>query len=522
MAEKLDYTIQIDEQQYDVTAADSLHADLANQVEEALIVKKSVRKSRNYKAPGSDTELKDIESLTIRDLKAAIGDPSTAIGVDENGDTIDRTATNAFAFKGDSEAEIEVVPSSGGVFTGPIYAPDVDAGDGFNINKFQVTNYNSVDTIVRELKGFPVYEWTGTQVLALTESNPPKMLPFKVIIYTGSESDGWANRANLELINVLPDGTEQECTTKGKFFLINATDDSENGGRILLGTYTPNGNPLCTYEELRVKEADNADTLGATNGIGSVILPIYLAKGDDGGVATACYERAGGTAVTLNGSKKFIDDEATTETLTVASFYAPSGGGTAPAAATETDAEVLADVLLSAGAGEAPTWGKQNSLSVKEAKNVTQKIGGKSLSSIFVYEDDDNNDKTPKVMTTQVKSAAAADNVTQKIGGKSLSSIFVYADTDDDPETPNVITPKVKSAAQADSATNATNATNAEKIYTYSVGGSSTEAYFSAGYAGYILYGENDVPTNKGTSATGMPDAKNLFNEGNIYIKIEP
>lgn len=274
MAEKLDYTIQIDGNQYDVTAADSLHADLANQVEKALTVKKSVRKS-------SIDEIKDAESLTIEDLKATIENPDTAVGVNTDGPK-NRTTTNAFAFKGDCDAEIEVVPSSGGVFTGPLYVPDITAGDGFNINKFQVTNYNSVDTIIRELKGFPVYEWTGTQVRALTEGDPPTMLPFKVILYTGPTSgdiDYWTEdyRKSLRLVNSTSNGSLSVCTTDGNFFLINAKAGHLDCGRILLGTYNPKPDDettYCTYVELRVQEADHA-----ANAANAATLSTYSVAG---------------------------------------------------------------------------------------------------------------------------------------------------------------------------------------------------------------------------------------------------
>lgn len=520
MAEKLDYTIQIDEQEYDVTAADSLHADLANQVEKALIVKESVRKNLNYKEPGSTTELKDIESLAIDDLQADIETPNTTIGVVDSRDTrVSENNGHSFAYKGDFDTTLEVVPSSGGVFTGPIYAPDIDAGDGFNINKFQVTNYNSVDTIIRELKGFPVYEWTGTQVRALTEGTPPAMLPFKVIIYTESESAGWANRENLKLINVFPDDTTQEyitqeCTTKCKFFLINATNDPEDSGRILLGTYTPNGSPLCTYEELRVKEADNADTLGDTAGIGSVTQPIYLDKGTDGGVAKACYERAGGTAVTLNGTDSFDNGESENPTTT-ASFYAPTAEGT------------TGQVLLSNGdkTDKTPTWANQNTLSVKEAQDVTTSIYGMPLKTIFVHNDaDKDNELDSGELEPKVQEAAHADNatkVTGNIGNQALSSIFVYKDDDNNTSTPEVMTYQVKSAAYADSAANAD---TADKLYIYSAGGNGTAAQkFTEKNDSYIIYGELDPPTSPNTGAgDNLPANADLLKEGNIYIKIEP
>lgn len=522
MAEKLDYTIQIDEQEYDVTAADALHADLANQVEKALIVKESVRKNLDYKELDSDTELKDIESLIVDDLQADIEPPNTTIGVVDSRDTRDSENNgHSFAYKGDFDTTLEVVPSSGGVFTGPIYAPDIDAGDGFNINKFQVTNYNSVDTIIRELKGFPVYEWTGTQVRALTEGTPPAMLPFKVILYTGpmsGDEDYWTEtaRANLRLVNCAPDGITTDCTTDGNFFLINAKAGHLDCGRILLGTFDHTKTANCsTYVELRVKEADhadnatNADTLDTTDGIGSVTQPIYLDAGVNGGVATACYERAGGTAVTLNGNKKFEDETVTDETTTAASFYAPIAAG-------ETG-----QVLLSNGdeTDKTPTWASQNTLSVKDAQNVTTSIDGMALETIFVHKDKDGDKKFdsgsgelyPKVQNAA--HADNADNVTSQIDGLPLNEIFVYKDnTPDDGITNPTITSQIQSAEKAD------------KLYIYSAGGTGTTAQeFTERHDSYIIYSHLGLPGSTITDGyfNGIPHS-DLNREGNIFIKLEP
>lgn len=499
MAEKLDYTIQIDKQEYDVTAADSLHADLANQVEKALVVKKSVRKAR-------DT-IKNNAALIIKaennanNLRDDIVVPTDIIGKVDS-----REGTNSFAYKGDIESTLDIVPSSGGVFTGPIYAPDIDAGDGFNINKFQVTNYNSVDTIIRELKGFPIYEWTGTHVLALTEGNPPTMLPFKVIIYTGSESDGWDNREKLRLINSMPDGTEPFCDTECKFFLINATNDSVDGGRILLGTYTPKENPasdhkFCTYVELRVKEANNVthsignqslgnifeytDKEGGEDGqfdagideitpkvkhatladtaeklgnetVGSSTVPIYL----NAGTATTCSEYAGGTLVKLNGQ---------TMSAQTAEFYAPDSAG--------TDGYFL----VSSGTGE-PAWKDPNSLSVKHA--------------------------------TEADSAA---KVTTYIKNQRITDIFKAG-------TGTNISTVVKNAENADKAD------KADKLYIYSAGGTADGEGRATALTGkndsYIIYSKLDPPSSSTISAAetaeGLPANSALLREGNIFIKLEP
>lgn len=502
MADKLDYTIQIDGDQYDVTAADSLHADLANQVEKALIVKKSVRKNL--------ADIKDNLSLIIdteignNNLRANIGTPSEAIGVDIDDDgnpiPIDRNATNAFAFKGDSKAEIEIVPSSGGVFTGPIYAPDINAGDGFNVNKFQVTNYNSVDTIIRELKGFPVYEWKRTsdpQVEALTavtlkesEDGPPTMLPFKVVIYKTKTENFW-NTDNLKKLNFT------NCTTACNFLIINAKENDEEYGRTLLGTFTPGDGPeYCTYVDLRVKEADHAIDAEVAqklkkDDLGDNITPIYL----DDGTAKAGYVRAGGTGITLNGTQMFRSDSNTTADTT-ASFYAPTTAG-------ETS-----QVLLSNGGktDKTPTWAPQGDLSVKEAKEaqkVTEYIRDADIDDIFVK----SGDKiTPEVLN--------AYNVTGAIQGTEIGEIFNYKTIG----TGTSIS-EVKQAAKA------TNAAISDKLHIYPLAGggsSSSNAYRpdadnveSSG--NYIIYG-NVEPSE--FTATGKYCTDEFKRAGNIYIKI--
>jgi hypothetical protein len=466
MAEKLDYTIQIDGDQYDVTAADSLHADLANQVEKALVVKKSVRKAR-------DT-IKDNASLIINtenganNLRADISVPDSikAIGVKSEAE---RKGTNSFAYKGDIESTLDIVPSTGGVFTGKIYAPDIDTADGPNINKFQITNYNSVDTIIRELKGFPVYEWKRTtepQVVALTvpDANPPTMLPFKVVIYKSGNFWSVANLKNLKFTN---------CDTTCNFLIINAKDTDKEYGRVLLGTYTPGGSPLCTYVDLRVKEADhatNADTLGDGDTGSSNIKPIYL---DSTGTAQVCQQYAGGTKVTLNHLDKGAQS---------ASFYAPTSCGNED------------QVLLSGGSTSAsgvttyhaPVWKNQTALHVGSAADVTTSIGGVGLGTIF-------ESNAAGSITATVQNATNAVNATNATNAVN--------------------------ATNATNAVNATNAANADKadmliVHTFTDG--TTVSFIESNSNGsYIIYG------NKGPTETPAALSSSINRKGNIYIKLE-
>ena len=66
--------------------------------------------------------------------------------------------------------------------------------------------------------------------------------------------------------------------------------------------------------------------------VGSTTTPIYV---NSNGAALACSAYAGGTAVTLNGTSK---------AASTASFYAPTGGGTA------------GYILKAGGSGTAPSW----------------------------------------------------------------------------------------------------------------------------------------------------------------------
>lgn len=94
-------------------------------------------------------------------------------------------------------------------------------------------------------------------------------------------------------------------------------------------TLTDSNSNAKTITVNNVANATTAAYLGSENK-GSTTKPIYLKLG----VATVCNDYAGGTAVTLNGTSKHA---------TTASFYAPTGGGTAN------------QILVSNGSG-APIW----------------------------------------------------------------------------------------------------------------------------------------------------------------------
>lgn len=99
-----------------------------------------------------------------------------------------------------------------------------------------------------------------------------------------------------------------------------------------------------------------------TSDKGSSTKPIYL----EDGVPTECNAFAGGTSITLNDSSK---------ASTTASFYAPEEPGT------------LNHVLISRGAGEAPTWTNINNLvtgvTVNSSTSGTYDLVGHSGDTLY-------------------------------------------------------------------------------------------------------------------------------------------
>ena len=214
MADKLDYTIELDGTEYDLTAADSLHADLANRVENKLTINESKLDS----------------SVAITDTTV----------IDE-----DVQELNSIEFNGSAAKAVSVVPSNGGVFTGPIYIPDIsapneDLDNNISANKKAAINLNSLETLISALKGFPILNWDGTELKEDGDADGA-IEPFKVVLYPNSAENS---------INDIP--------SKYYFLLVN-----KDTGYLRLGYPTDSGSD---YTDLGVYYAKYTSQLGAATG----------------------------------------------------------------------------------------------------------------------------------------------------------------------------------------------------------------------------------------------------------------
>ena len=135
MSTKLDYTIELDGQEFDITAAE---------VKSALAIKESV-------------------------IDSATKEPKTI----------------AKNYNGANTVQLNVVPSSGGAFTGPIQVPSVDNPEDLD-NKDYVANIGNINTLIETIKGFPTYRWEESELkpLIIRAGDSAKFSPLKVVLYS--------------------------------------------------------------------------------------------------------------------------------------------------------------------------------------------------------------------------------------------------------------------------------------------------------------------------------------------------
>jgi hypothetical protein len=214
--DNLDYTIELDGQQYNITAADSLYADVARRTQAFL-------------------------NIAVKSLGES-SDPSKETTYDINKDDI--------SYNGSKTQSISIVPSTGGVFSGPIVVPGLDDKE----NKDYAINLGDVEDLIAELRGFPTYLWTDPDdtddtrngTLEPIETAVPTMSPFKVVIYRTS----YNNPKDLQFKNIA--GKAMDCY----FLAINTETKWLSIGRCRADD--KDGPQETLYFNLRVKWANEA------------------------------------------------------------------------------------------------------------------------------------------------------------------------------------------------------------------------------------------------------------------------
>lgn len=205
--DNLDYTIELDGTKYNITAADSLNADVARRTKEALNIILS-------KHPMTVDSSKNLNSTK-----------------------------KEFDFDGHYKQGISVVPSDGGVFTGNIAVPNISNEE---VNNYYAINLGSLNGIIEELRGFPTYIWNGELINVTIENEYKSFAPFRVVFY-GLDETVENDPKDLRFSNT-------EGYIECYFLAINMST-----GWMSVGHCYEEASKDTTYTSLRVANADHSD-----------------------------------------------------------------------------------------------------------------------------------------------------------------------------------------------------------------------------------------------------------------------
>lgn len=170
----LDPTIELDGTEYNLTAVDALWADVARRVEKSLDITLS-----EHMEPNNNAKV---------------------------------------IYDGDDTKSISIVPSTGGVFTGPVVIPDppTDSENDPDKDKYAI-NLKNVYLLIQKLKGFPTYIWDGSELAGQEpDVNSDSLSPFKVVLYY-NQTPSNPTENNPKAIRFSDDNGYIECY----FFAIN-------------------------------------------------------------------------------------------------------------------------------------------------------------------------------------------------------------------------------------------------------------------------------------------------------------
>ena len=221
------------------------------------------------------------------------------------------------------------------------------------------STYNGL-TLTKETTGFKIAGGTTSKTLTVDES---------ITLKAGSNTFlAYYNGANILQSHGLAhfSDTYTASTKNGKNELVlgNSTASTSNGSAYgQLALYSEN--IAGTYLKSASGTAWKTATLPAATGM-LAMIENSTAKGSDTkpvkvaatGLITECSTYAGGTAVTLNGTSK---------AASTASFFAPTGGGTAE------------QILIGGGSTSAPVWSEAMSLYGSNVNSWSAKFNGKMI-----------------------------------------------------------------------------------------------------------------------------------------------
>ena len=96
-------------------------------------------------------------------------------------------------YNGSEEKSITYVPASGGAFTGPVTIQNNNIGLTTN----SIINLGQMETKLKSLTGFPVYEWDGSKLTGVNLTNTSELAKLNIILGTKDDFDKLLNNNSV-------------------------------------------------------------------------------------------------------------------------------------------------------------------------------------------------------------------------------------------------------------------------------------------------------------------------------------
>ena len=90
--------------------------------------------------------------------------------------------TENLSFNGSAFVSVDIVPATGGKFSGPILVPEQQESDLSKIDKESVVNYGDIEQFLSSLVGIPYYFWDGSTLSNQTDTETNTLQNINIVV----------------------------------------------------------------------------------------------------------------------------------------------------------------------------------------------------------------------------------------------------------------------------------------------------------------------------------------------------